>query len=302
MRLSGLLGNTVQLPIELDRISMDGELIADIQGQLALACILDPPIDRTFGPVTRWALKIFAAKHGLQAETHLDRDLVAALLSPQIADTFPLTLGTDIASDITHAIRTAGYWMCRQPDCINIVYIEGMDPDGAANNNAPNVFNDARVIITFDPDGRPKMIAWEATSEPGRYYTLNPEPPKDHLPGVARIALDQFKAWSVGIHRPNTPSAHEALVQVAKINVCRDLNQDYKRAGDAIDTGIFGINQHAAFDLPHNNIARSSAGCLVGRVLTEHQAFMKKVKADARYLASNAYRFQTTILPRAALG
>ena len=83
MRLSSLLGNTVQLPIELDRISMDGELIADIQGQLALACILDPPIDRTFGPVTRWALKIFAAKHGLQAETHLDRDLVAALLSPQ---------------------------------------------------------------------------------------------------------------------------------------------------------------------------------------------------------------------------
>src|SRR5262249_22247390 len=160
----------------------------------------------SFGPVTRWALKTFAQRHGLQADTHLDRDLVAALLSPGIADTFPLTLGTDTAAKICRAMGAKGYWMCRQPGCVNIVYIEGMDPDGAPNDNAPNVFNDTRAIIIFDETGRPKLKAWEATSEPGRFYTQNPEPPGSHLPGAARIALDQFKSWAVGTHRPNTPN------------------------------------------------------------------------------------------------
>ena len=114
-----------------------------------------------------------------------------------------------------------------------------------------------------------------------------------HPKGAARIAFGQYKALALGRHRD-----HEALVQVDTVTVCRDANRDFKRDGDARDTGLFGINQHWGYDLPRNDLGNSSAGCLVGRSTAGHRELMRLVKTDKRFLLSDGgYRFIATILP-----
>ena len=139
---------------------------------------------------------------------------------------------------------------------------------------------------------------WEATTEPGRYYTLIE---KLDPRSAARIAFGQYKAWSVGTHMAERPTAHPALVQTAPIDVYRDLNSDFERSGDTVFHGLFGINQHWGYDLPKSDIGRTSAGCLVGRTKSGHREFMALCKADPRYRANNSYRFMTTVLPCAVI-
>jgi hypothetical protein len=119
--------------------------------------------------------------------------------------------------------------------------------------------------------------------------------------GAARIAFGQYTAWQTGVHRSRESGGHEALVQVAPVTVHRDLDKDYRREGDARDTGLFGINQHWGYDLPRDDLGNSSAGCLVGRTKAGHRAFMALVKTDKRYLADRNHRFTTTVLPASAV-
>jgi len=90
--------------------------------------------------------------------------------------------------------------------------------------------------------------------------------------GAARIALGQFRAWSVGWYK-----THYALKQVSPVKVYRDLNQDFERSGDQTDTGVFGIHHHWDDDRPVNDIGRGSAGYLVGRSTKGHNSFMALV-------------------------
>jgi len=197
---------------------------------------------------------------------------------------------TDLAGRIVAAMRKRGFKVDDVPGNPNVVYVEGMGPDGTKNDNTPNQFNDARFVIMFGQDGRPKIAgAWEATTEPGRYWTENPMNSK----GAARIKFGQYTAWQVGMHH-----THEALVQTGgNVTVCRDLNEDYKREGDKEDTGQFGINQHWGYDFPKNDLGQSSAGCLVGRMKTGHQQFMALMKSDPRYKANSRFVFTAAVLP-----
>jgi hypothetical protein len=196
----------------------------------------------------------------------------------------------DLAGAIWNAMTAKGYWLARMRTWVNIVYVEGANPDGTQNGNLPNQFNDLRTIVTVE-QGRPVVLGqWTATTEPGKYYTENPLNPK----GAARIALDQFKAWSVGTHGAGI-AAHEALIQAGMIRVFRDLNQDYRREGDAVEASAnFGVNQHWGYDL--QDVGKASAGCLVGRTRNGHRQFMELVKSDPRYLVNRNYRFMTAIL------
>lgn len=146
-------------------------------------------------------------------------------------------------------------------------------------------------------DGRPTIVGnWEATSEPGRYYTHNP-PPGGRGIGVARISLGQFKAWTVGRHYGLSGNDnHEALVQEADITVCRDLDRNFRRENDRVYTLRASINQHSGHGAPVNNIGMVSAGCLVGRTDAGHRQFMQLIKSDSRFLVNSAYRFMTTVI------
>ena len=78
------------------------------------------------------------------------------------------------------------YWLARVPGYRNIVYVEGANADGSANDDKPNRFNDKRIVLEVDKNGKPSILdQWKATTEPGSFYTLNPHNDK----GAARIAL-----------------------------------------------------------------------------------------------------------------
>jgi hypothetical protein len=191
---------------------------------------------------------------------------------------------------IIQRMEVRGYKIFRRPGEKNIVYIEGGNENGTANTDEPNHFNDLRIVFAFN--GKQPVIEgiWDATTEPGYYYTDNPMNPA----GAARIAFDQYTAWAVGLHGNSEP--HEALVQVGLVKVYRDYNRDMIRTGDNIDEGIFGINQHWGYDLPIEDIGLASAGCLVGRTRRGHEKFMRLVKSDLRYRIDRDFVFTTTIL------
>ena len=200
------------------------------------------------------------------------------------------------AERIVNYMDREKYQIFKEKGQKNIVYLEGADPGGKVNDDRPNYFNDLRIIIAFDRLFKPVIEGiYIASTEPGFYYTDNPMNPR----GAARIKFGQYRAWQVGIHGNSSP--HEALVQVEEVGVHRDYNRDMKRTGDEIDWGLFGINQHWAYNYPIEDIADSSAGCLVGRLWDEHLDFMSRVKSDPRYVLNPNFIFSTTIIDRTKL-
>jgi hypothetical protein len=291
MRLDELANSQQTVPF--GGIAADASLTRDIQAELGRLGLLDGPPDGSFSGVTGWALEAFLLARMPDAKA-IDRKVARALAS---AAPWPLKPGNDFVGRVVRRMQELGFFIARHPDCINIVYVEGVDPDGTRNDNAPNRFNDTRMVFSCDANGVPQAQSWDGTTEPGVRFVNMPTNPG----GAARIAFDQYKAWCVGMHPRSGDNQHEALVQVAEINVFRDLNKDFRRQGDRQERGLFGINQHWGFDFPIDDIRNASAGCLVGRTKAGHRDFMKRVMADARFRANSGYRFHTAVLDGAEL-
>jgi len=297
MNLEDLASGAPAVPLAV--IGGDAALVRQVQERLAAIGLLDPPPDGDFGTASLWATEQFLRKAGSARKTVLDREAAALLLSDRAGELFPLNDTDSLAGRVARAMKAEGHWFCRHPDCVNIVYVEGMDPDGTPNEDAPNKFNDLRLLLRVNRAGNPDIAdLWDATTEPGTFYTqiekLDPR-------GAARIAFGQYKSWSVGIHMKGRRSEHEALVQTKPVRVFRDLNADFERTGDEMFEGLFGINQHCGFDMPKSDIGRASAGCLVGRTRSGHREFMTLCKADPRYMVNNSYRFLASVLPASAV-
>ena len=268
------------------------DLVLETQQILSDLGYLDPPPDGFMGPTTRWAIDEFCKLNGLSTTEGFTKDIAAALLSPHqlLPEIRPSGQWID---RILAYMQNKNYFICRHPDCKNIVYVEGVDADGALDPQTPNVFEDLRVVFSIGPDGKPLIQPWIATTAAGKPYTMNPMNPK----GAARIALGQYKSWAVGTHvGPSGNDPHEALIQCAPIDVYRDSKKDFKREGPTF-TGIFGVNQHWGYDQPKDDIGAASAGCLVGEKRDGHRAFMAVVKSDPRFRANNAYKFMTAVIP-----
>ncbi|MDM9629070.1 peptidoglycan-binding domain-containing protein [Rhizobium sp. S152] len=281
-------------PVLVAELSGNEALAKAVQWRLNELGYLDPPADGMFGPVSSWALSEFCDLNGVSLQDGFNVEIAQRLAAPTAF--LPDVAASGAWFDkVIRYMRSRGYFISQHPDCKNIVYLEGVNPDGTLNDDAPNKFNDLRVVFSLDAGGRLDFQAstWDGTTEPGRYWTVQPMNRK----GAARIAFNQYKAWVVGTHHANSPSAHEALVQVEPITVCRDLNMDFRRTGDEVDTGLFAINQHWGYDAPKDDLGRTSAGCLVGRTKEGHRKFMSMIKSDPRYVANHSYRFMTAVMP-----
>lgn len=280
------------IPVAL--LGGEHDLVIAIQKTLGDLGYLDPPADGKFGPASNWALTEFCYANGLSLGAGFTEEIAHALASPSSAKLPAIApSGAPWFDKIINYMLKKGYWICRHSQCFNVVYVEGVNPDGTLNDDRPNVFNDLRIAFSITSSGAPKFAVWDGTTEPGLYWTQHPMSPD----GAARIAFNQYKSWIVGIHHAGKPTAHEALVQVEPVTVYRDLNQDFKRPGDKTDTGLFGINQHWGYDAPKNDLGRTSAGCLVGRSEDGHRQFMQMMKSDPRYVANAAYRFMAAVVP-----
>jgi len=282
-----LLKSAADQSVAVQELGNHRGLVTALQRRLTTLGYLDPPADGNFGPISNWALSSFCETHNLPDDGPLSDSLITALLDNDSA--LPVSQSSGDWFDKVVAYMEANtYWICKYPECRNILYLEGLNPDGTLNADTSNVFNDLRAV--FWTDGAKLLYkAWDATTEPGKHFTDNPLNAK----GAARIKFGQYAAWRVGTHRKN----HEALVQVKDVSVHRDLNKDHSRADDTVDTGLFGINQHWGYNNPKNDIGKASAGCLVGRTTAGHKEFMQEIKKDPRYRASTGYTFMTTILP-----
>lgn len=289
MRLVHIAGGAAAVPIAL--LGADAELAGDVQAQLCQAGLLEPPVDRLFGPVSHWALGEFLNHWGLAGADQVDLQVASALLQADAA--FAMVPGEDFAGDVVRAMEAAGHWVCRHPNALNIVYVEDMGLDGSPIGHAQIPFKDARLLLRVGEGGRPEIAgAWECSTDPARFGAL--DLPAGHT-GPTRIAHGQFKAWSVGLYQGGTP--HEALVQTDKLAVRRD----HRRAGDLVCTGMFGIAQHWAGEGAARGGAQGGPGGLAGRTRSGHREFMAMVRSDPRYAASRSYRFLTTLLPAQAV-
>ena len=279
-------------PVPLSALYERPDLAVETQQTLSNLGYLDPPPDGLMGPTSQWALAEFCKLNDLSLDAGFTKDVAATLLNPKqlLPEIGPS--GGWIDRVIAY-MRKKNYFICRHPDCKNIVYVEGVDPDGKLNPQTPNAFEDLRVVFSIRRDGVPVVHDWVGTTEPGKPYTMNPMNPK----GAARIAFGQFKSWRVGTHvGPTGFEPHEALIQAEPIDVYRDGNMNYKREGP-IFSGIFGIDQHWGYDLPKDDVGHASAGCLVGETRDGHRAFMALIKSDPRYIANNGYKFVTAVIP-----
>lgn len=283
------------LKYSFDAVAVNLELAKQIQICLIRLKLLDPPADGKFGPITIDALKRFQLLTKINEPDYVGSVTAKKLIETKLEDlparTAPLSLSNDLASCIIKYMQHKGYYIATGSKRYNIVYVEGMNEDGSLNNDEPNCFNDRRLLIQVI-NGVPVIVGnWQATTEPGSYYTYNPMNRK----GAARILFGQYKAWQVGYH--GNADRHQALVQTQNLTVCRDFNQDFKRTGDKLNTGLFAINQHWGYDYRYNNVYKASAGCLVGRFRQGHREFMRIIKQDERYQTNQEYLFYTAIIP-----
>ncbi len=272
-------------------MAADEQLTIDIQKILIWLKLLDPPADAKFGPITTEAFKEFQERMSCPEIGVLDTETAKKLIETEPSELPPPSLKPrdDVAGRIIKYMLVKNYHISRKLGEYNIVYVEGMNANGTENTDAPNHFNDRRMLIEI-VDGIPKIIGnWEATTEPGRPYTEKPM----NRGGAARIKFDQYKAWRVGPHK----NQKEALVQVEPVTVHRDFDKNFIRTGDKLDTGLFGINQHHADDAPRHDIGLWGAGCLVGRTEAGHKEFMRLIKQDRRYKLNSNYTFEATVIP-----
>ncbi len=159
----------------------------------------------------------------------------------------------------------------------NIVGLEGLSFNNGKfilTNDDSDRWNDSIIIIKYNKETEKDEVldAYSATTEPGRWYTLNPM----NEAGAARLAFGSYKdVYIFGTHGVKAP--HHALVQDGNLTVCRDLNKDFSRVGDRMYTGSnFAVNLHAAVGSPDfdDSIGYYSAGCQVIRLYEQQKIFM----------------------------
>jgi hypothetical protein len=126
-------------------LAREPALVTALQARLSCAGLLDRPSGTLLGPETQWALKAFCEMTGLPFEGALSRAAAEALLVRDLAP--PLRPQEDLAGRVATALMRRGDWICRHPDCFNIVYVEGLNALGLRVPRRPDAFDDLRLLL-----------------------------------------------------------------------------------------------------------------------------------------------------------
>lgn len=189
-------------------------------------------------------------------------------------------LATKIAQ---YCAEKYGVPLCDRQGALNIVYIEGANMDGTPNNDEPDKWNDVRYLVGMQDGKWEILFSQTATTEPGRYYTVNPMDKR----GAARIGFGYHPhAWAEGFHK----GKHIALIQKAPVRISRDANRDGKRSKKEPEYASppVGINHHSTFDgFKSDSIGKHGAGCLVGEKMAPHITFIQMLRLDPRRIYSD---------------
>ena len=154
----------------------------------------------------------------------------------------------------------------------------------AAGRNITNSFDDVLVLIYKSPSGQWQRQIYNITTDPGRYYMLNPTTRK----GTAILVPGQYRgAYQIAYHK----GKYKALCQRKPLPVYRDGNKDDKFDLNplSIDKGIFGINIHKAGD--NSTLVNGwSYGCCVLSKSVDFNALMRLAERSAS-IYGNSFTF-----------
>jgi lysozyme family protein len=156
----------------------------------------------------------------------------------------------------------------------NVVSAEGRDPDGKPNKNRDNAFDDVKMVL----NGEGKIIGgpWEATTQPGVYWTKHPMAEG----GAFIIALGPQTCWERGdYHGPAWRQKENSTIMGH-----RDPKGTFKRQGPPVKHGNIGVHHHKGYDLNRDDIANAAAGCQVIRSNAEHLQFVHITEGCQRFM------------------
>ena len=160
-----------------------------------------------------------------------------------------------------------------------------------SNNAEPNRFDDMIIVLYRDEEFNWQIFKAEATTDPGRYWLLNPM----NIDGTAILTEGQHKgAWVIGLHK----GKYKALVQrTNEVTVYRDRNRDNKLDFDknSIQSGYFGINIHRASKIHLTlHVDKWSAGC---QVIQDSEKFDEFISLCKKQVTHTGYKtFSYTII------
>lgn len=150
------------------------------------------------------------------------------------------------------------------------------------DNTLDDGFDD--YLISFDDKGKNVFIR-EATTVPGRKYTINP---MAGTPGAGRIARGFYEDSHIyGIHMKSRPDiAHYGFLQRGVLKIYRDEDKD--GIIDNVDSAAFGDgyggNIHARLPgMKSDEIGAWSAMCQVARFREDHDAAMQLYRESAQF-------------------
>ena len=147
-------------------------------------------------------------------------------------------------------------------------------------NRNSDQFDDFLGAAYRDSGGRWRIKIWPATTDPGRYWLMQPQNPA----GTAILVPGQYRqAYAVGKHQ----GKYTALCQRRPVRVWRDNNLDavidYGPRGAAMESGIFGINLHRTNPYGESYlVGQWSAGCQVFKRASDFDALMRLIRISSR--------------------
>lgn len=289
MKIQEVITKNLTVPLA----AADRELLTEVQTALAkLGLYPSTLIDGIYGP------KMQAGWTNFKKSTYqIDYDTMGAgsaklLLEEVDKKPKPIKDGSGLAATIHNVCLERNYLLDTRQGAVNIIGIEGYI-NGKKNDDAPDRWNDTILLLTYQQSKPHILISCVGTTEPGRYYTINPL----NKNGCARLQLgQQKKIWSVGRHR-----GYEAMQQTGAATLVRDKNRNnFRDDAVTVETGN-GINLHTSKTTGwrgsfNSFIGQWSAGCVVVKDPNEFLQLMKLIKNSLQYKESPYTRFDFTLL------
>ena len=156
-------------------------------------------------------------------------------------------------------------------------------------NGTPNKFDDTLgCAYKTRPNGGWNIHYWDGSTDPGRFYMLNPM----NIKGTAILCPGHYSSiWEIDLHA----GKYDALCQRnGPVTVWRDANRDMSLDMQGpTDSGFFGINMHKA-GRASKVVERWSAGCQIFQYAKDFDTMMEL--ADLQIATIGVKTFSYTLL------
>jgi hypothetical protein len=135
-----------------------------------LAYLEKSQVNGVWGQSLTEAFSDLAARYGFKWSGVLDSQIMRALLDGQKSAKPKESLEPNSYSWLRQLVEKRGHEWVTEKGHINIVAIRGyMLPKGPVAN-VPNIYNDTFFLAWIDSTGRPQVVSFVGSTDPGRYY------------------------------------------------------------------------------------------------------------------------------------